>query len=40
MDVEGSSRADDEAIYDFLDAGDDLLTLARVYAKLVAGTPP
>jgi len=35
IDVEGSSRADDEAIYDFLDAGEDLLTVARVYAKLM-----
>lgn len=33
--VEGSSRAEDDGLDDLLDGGQDLLTVARVYAELV-----
>lgn len=35
VDVEGSSRADDDKLDDFLDGGHDLLAVARVYAQRV-----
>jgi hypothetical protein len=35
IDVEGSSRAEGDDIEDFFDSGEELLTLARTYAKMI-----